>query len=157
MAQYVERKCISKNIPPIIPPNILAISYNYSSKYPHNRLSENYDLMLLCRRFSIKIDVISNELLWHSMLRGNSTLKIFLQIFTQIFHEIFPKIFPEIFTQILPQFPTNIPTIDFQKIMTLCCSIGYFQLKLMSYPMNRCGIVYWEQMQQVTRLNCFVQ
>ena len=42
MAQYVGRKSISKNIPPNIP----AISYKYSSKYPHNRLLENHDRIL---------------------------------------------------------------------------------------------------------------
>ena len=84
MTQYVERKFNSKNIPPNIHPNIprnipqniprnihpniTSISY----KYPHNRLSENHDLMLLHRIFSIKIDVISNELLWHSILRADA-------------------------------------------------------------------------------------
>ena len=102
--------------------------------------------MPLCRRFSIKIDVISNELLWHSMLRGNSSLKIF------------PKILPQIFPQFPTNIPANIPTIDFRKIMTLCCSVGDFWLKLMSYQMNRCGTVYILRADAVSYLgNCFVQ
>ena len=113
MAQYVERKFISKNIPKNITPNIPAISYKYSSKYPHNRLAENHDIMPLCRRFSIKIDVISNELLWHSMLRGNSSLKIFPQIFPQVFLQIFSQMFPQIFSQFPTNIPENIFTIDF--------------------------------------------
>ena len=68
MAQYVGRKSISKNIPKNIP----AISYKYSSKYPHNRLLENHDLMLLRKRFLVKIDVVSNEPLWHSILRADA-------------------------------------------------------------------------------------
>ena len=72
MAQYVGRKSISKNIPQNIPQNIPAISYKYSSKYPHNRLSENHDLMLLRKRFLVKIDVVSNEPLWHSILRADA-------------------------------------------------------------------------------------